>query len=110
MSLARGISHLLDIPVVIMRCHHGTPHPHEAFRLVADANRRTVLQRLIIEGDETLQLLAASAGTSRRAVLARVLGEAVVQEYADLWESEKNRQQEPKPRERTSQKNRKHGR
>ena len=53
-----------------------------AFRLATDANRRTVLQRLITEGDEALQLLAASAGTSRRAVLSRVLGEAVVQESA----------------------------
>lgn len=94
---ARGRIHQEYAEAEVARPRHLPPAPglhvmppwhsaaQRALRLATDANRRTVLQRLIIDGDGALQLLAASAGTSRRVVLALVLGEAVVQENAEFW-------------------------
>jgi hypothetical protein len=56
-----------------------------ALAQTSEHHRRIVLQRLIDDGDEALQLLAASAGVSRRAALARVLGESVVTSHAAAW-------------------------
>ena len=50
-----------------------------------DPNRRIVLQRLLDDGDAALQLMAASAGVSRRIALSRVLGEVILLAHGAEW-------------------------
>ena len=61
------------------------PAAQRALQHTADVNRRLVLRRLLDDGDEALTLLAASLGVSRRAALARMLGETVVQQNGEFW-------------------------
>ena len=60
------------------------PAAQRALQHTADVNRRLVLRRLLDDGDEALTLLAASLGVSRRAALARMLGETVVQQNGEF--------------------------
>ena len=57
----------------------------DALQAAQDEPRRTVLRRLCEDGDAALELLAASSGATKRAVLARLLGENLVQTNALAW-------------------------
>ena len=57
-----------------------------ALAVVPEGPQKVVLRRLVEDGDAALELLVASAGVSRRAALARVLGEHIVAANAHQWD------------------------
>ena len=68
---------------------HSIPPWHRAAQTELQGShagpRRTILQRLVDDGDTALEFLAAAGGVTKREALARVLPPQVVHANATLW-------------------------